>query len=93
MSYIYHKLAKFIYIFPLSFIGIFIFSVLISNEKSHRNLISVEETDKQFVRKFLIVETDMGLGNRISGIISCGFLAYLMDRVLILDWKSTPEHP
>ena len=47
----------------------------------------------KFVRKFLVVEPEGGLGTRIAGIISSAFLAFVMDRVLVIDWKSTQNFP
>ena len=36
--------------------------------------------------KFLVILVQSGLGNRIQTIASSAILAYLMDRVLVIDW-------
>jgi len=67
------------------------------NSKEFRGLLEnsllVSKKPGSFVRKFVVVQPERGLGNRISGIISTSFLAYMMDRVLVLDWQTTGEFP
>ena len=47
----------------------------------------------KFARKFLVVEPEGGLGSRIAGIISSAFLAFIMDRVFVIDWRVTSNLP
>lgn len=46
-----------------------------------------------YVRKFIVVEPEAGLGRRIGGVVSTAYLAYAMDRVLVIDWKQSNEYP
>ena len=47
----------------------------------------------KFVRRFLVIEPEGGLGSRIAGMVSSAFLAFVMNRVLVIDWKATPSLP
>ena len=58
-----------------------------------RNVSGVDPAENALVRKFIVIESEGGLGSRISSLISCAYLAYLMDRVLVIDWKVSEDHP
>ena len=45
-----------------------------------------------YIRRFIVVQPETGLGCRISGVVSTGFLAYVTNRVLVIDWHSSQEH-
>ena len=45
-----------------------------------------------YIRRFIVVQPETGLGSRISGVVSAGFFAYVTNRVLVIDWQSNQEH-
>ena len=47
------------------------------------------EEQNYYIRRFIVVQPEGGLGCRISGVVSAGFLSYLTSRVLVIDWQSS----
>ena len=57
-----------------------------SSQRKLRERVQPSLLDQRGIMKVLLVEVRSGLGNRISSIASSAILAFLMNRVMVIDW-------